>query len=494
MIEEKQDIVLISFFKNNISIRSLASYLQFNSHTVTCLFCQADLNPQNLQATIDKLTAMNVLLIGISLMTDDYLKAVILTREIKKIISVPIIWGGAHVNIMPGECLIHADMICMGEGEEALLELVGNLKKNKEIDKSTQNIWFKNGDSIVCNNLRKLEEDLDKYPFPKNDPDSFFVLNDHALEKFTEEHLGGIYSIMTSRGCPYQCDYCYNSYRKKQYRGLGRYLRMRSIKNVIEELKLALKLFPGLRYIQFWDDCFIARTMDELQLFKVLYMQHVNLPFFALIEPMIFDYEKIKLLKECGLQHLQVGIQTGSEWVNREVFNRRASNEKVIETARYINELGIKVVYDLIFNNPYETSRDIKETIDLILKFPRPFQLQGYNLIFYPGTKITERALADGHISPNHELEKSLTIQSKENSPISMGGGGKISSRFYKINYSSDDKLYWNSMVSLLASEYIPKLIIRFFRRSENPFKRVALKIFIRLYCLVASIKHRIFN
>jgi radical SAM superfamily enzyme YgiQ (UPF0313 family) len=441
-----------------------------------------------------KITELDPLLIGMSLVTDDYQKAVMLTKEIKCNLNLPVIWGGAHANIMPEECLNYADMICMGEGEEALRELLVNYNGDVLTNTSIKNIWFKTRDGIIQNSLRPLEEDLDKYPFPENDRDYFFVLSDYGLEKFTEKHLDGIYNVMTSRGCPYQCDYCYNSYRKKQYQGLGRYLRMRSIENVIEEIKQVKKLFPRLRYIQFWDDCFTARTIDELRLFKELYNRHVDLPFFALIEPMVFNYEKIKLLKECGLQRLQVGIQTGSERVNREVFNRKVSNRKVLETAKYINKLGIEVVYDLIFNNPYEAAQDIKETIDLILQFPRPFQVQGYNLIFYPGTKITDRALADGHISSNHDLKKSLTIQSKENSPISMGGAGKISDRFYKINYSSDDKLYWNSLVSLLASNYIPKSIIRFFRRSESPFKRVGLKTFIRLYTTIASIKHRIFN
>jgi anaerobic magnesium-protoporphyrin IX monomethyl ester cyclase len=487
---KKNRVVLIAFLSHSINIRELASYIRQNGYQVTCIFCQADFNADNIPLLMHKITELDPFLVGMSLVTDDFPKAVMLTKAIKDNINLPVIWGGAHVNVMPEECLNHADMICMGEGEEALSELLDAYGNDIGLNTSIKNIWFKTKDGIVQNNLRPLEEDLDKYPFPENDTKFLYVLSDHGLEGFTEEHLGGVYNIMTSRGCPYQCDYCYNSYRKKQYLGLGRYLRMRSIENVIEELKTALKLFPGLRYVQFWDDCFIARTVDELQHFKELYVEHINLPFFALIEPMIFDYQKIKILKECGLQHLQVGIQTGSERVNREVFNRRASKEKMLETAQYINELEIKVVYDLIFNNPYETTEDIKETIDLILKFPRPFQLQGYNLIFYPGTKITERALADGHISPNYDLKKSLTIQSRENSPISMGGRGRISDRFYKINYSSDHKLYWNSVVSLLASNYIPKPIICFFGRSESPFKKVGLKIFVRLYAAGASIKH----
>ena len=447
------------------------------------------MNKQNTEQLIRKISEIDPIVIGVSLVTDDYLSAVRLTGEIKSSLNIQVIWGGAHANVMPEECLKHADMVCMGEGEEALLELLGSYDERGFADTSIKNIWFRTKDDIIKNDLRLLEEDLDKYPFPDNDTDNLTILNEYGLNNLKEEDLGGFYNVMTSRGCPYQCDYCYNSYRKRQYHGLGRYLRMRSIENVIEELKMAITRFPGTKYVQFWDDCFTARTTEELKIFRDLYNQHIRLPFFALIEPMIFDYEKIKLLKECGLERLQVGIQTGSERVNRDVYNRKTTNAKILQTAHYINRLGIEVIYDLIFNNPYEMVEDLRQTIEILTEFPRPFRVQGYNLIYYPGTKITERALADGFISPGNGSGSTVTIQSKDNSPISMRGTGRISSRFYSINYSSEEKLYWNTVISLLASNYIPRSVVRFFGRSEGPVKKVLLKMFVRVYAAAASLK-----
>lgn len=485
-------IALISFLNHSINVRALASHVRRSGHEAICIFVLAQPDGSVSRNLVDFLDKRGIQLAGLSLVTDDYLAAARLTDDIKASLKIPVIWGGAHVNVMPEECLAHADMICMGEGEEALCELLQNSDGDLYSNTTVKNIWYRTDKGIVRNGLRPLEENLDKYACPENDRDFLFILSEKGLEKFSEGHLGGVYNVMTSRGCPYQCDYCYNSYRKNQYRGLGRYLRMRSVENVIDELKLALSLFPGLRYIQFWDDCFTARTTEELARFKELYNQHVRLPFFALIEPMIFDYEKIRLLKECGLRRLQVGIQTGSERVNRDVYNRKASNTKVLQTAHYINRLGIEVVYDLIFNNPYETSEDLRQTIEMLSRFPRPFQVQGYNLIYYPGTRITERALADGFISPNNGSGSTVPIQSKDNSPISMRGTGRISSRFYSINYSSEEKLYWNTVISLLASNYIPRSIVRFFGRSEGPVKKVLLKMFVRAYAAAASAKLRL--
>ncbi|SFN30236.1 B12 binding domain-containing protein [Formivibrio citricus] len=417
-----------------------------------------------------------------------------LTKSIKSELSIPIIWGGAHVNVMPGECLRHADMVCVGEGEEAFLDLLNSISRNGEPDTSIKNIWFNTPDGIIKNEIRPLEENLDKYPYPDFDFENQFVMNATGLEPIGEKHFSDEYSIITSRGCPYRCKYCYNSYRWKQYEGKGRYLRTRSIENVIDELEIAKKLFPKLKKINFWDDSFVARKTEDFVKFKNLYLEKINLPFFALIEPMAFKFDKIKILKECGLCSLQVGIQSGSERVNRDVYNRAVPNVKNIEVARQINSLGIDVTYDLIFNNPYEFKSDIKETIDLFLQFPRPFWLQGFNLIFYPGTELTDRAVQDGYIAAKNDEEDYSTIQDKSNSPISMGGGGKLSERFYAIKYNSDEKEYLNSVLSLIAYRHIPAPIIRYFAASENALKRMQLRLFVGAYIGISKIKNRLLH
>ena len=128
------------------------------------------------------------------------------------------------------------------------------------------------------------------------------------------------------------------------------------------------------------------------------------------------------------------------------------------------------------------------------MEFPRPFYLQGYNLIFYPGTAITEKALHDGFISMKKSENDYSTIQGAQNSPVAMWGNAQISNRFYKINYSFEEKLYWNTVLSLLASNYMPGYVIDYFRKSKGPFKKIALRGFIRLYTIAAAIKHSFFK
>lgn len=481
---------LISFLANSINTRLLSAYLKQNGFGATCYFCPGPLDQVHLDSLTALLKEKNTSLVCISLVTDNYASAVQVTRAVKEKLGIPVCWGGAHVNIKPEESLRHADLICLGEGEDALLELHRSLVRNGKPDTGIKNIWFKTDKGIVRNGLRDLEEDLDKYPFPDFDISSQYVLNGAGFARFDEKQFNSEYSIMTSRGCPYSCRYCYNSYRRKQYEGKGKYLRTRSVENVIAELKMAKARFPGLQRVNFWDDSFVARKMEDFVKFRELYREHIGLPFFALIEPMAFNAEKIEVLKESGLAELQIGIQTGSERVNKQVYNRPISNQKVVEVAQAVHRMGIRASYDLIFNNPYETVEDIKETIGLLLQFPRPFSLQGYNLIFYPGTDITESALRDGYIACKPEMEDFSTIQGAKDSPTVMLGRTEVSGRLYSINYDSRDKEYWNSVVSLFILKSVPYAVIRYFARSATGLKKAQLKMFVALYMWAAGVKN----
>lgn len=483
-------VALISFLTNSINTRSLSSYLKQNGHEVICLFCPVAFNQSNLNELTDILKTNDIGLIGISLVTDDYRSAVLVTGEIKKNLKIPVIWGGAHVNVKPEECLQHADMICLGEGEEALLDLVKNYSEG-EFNLSTKNIWFNTENGIVRNELRNLEENLDKYPYPDFNLVTQFVMSEKGFENLTEGHFNGEYSIMASRGCPYSCHYCYNSYRRKQFEGKGKYLRKRSIESIVDELVTAKINFKSIRKINFWDDSFVTRNILEFAKFKDLYKAKIDLPFFALIEPMAFDYKKIAILNAAGLRGLQVGIQSGSERVNSTVYNRHVSNNKVLEIAFFINKLGIDVTYDIIFNNPYETIEDVADTVKLLLKLPRPFILQGYNLIFYPETFLTDKALHDNYIMNKSGNNDFSTIQSKNDSPLATFGSSAVSNRFFLINYRSDEKKYYNSLISLIASMHVPKAIIKYFASSELAYKRSMLKKFIAIYTFVAGLKHK---
>ena len=484
----KTTIALIAFHDDAINIRALSAFLKGNGFETLCFFCQGTVTDGALAGLTGIMKREKAALAGISLVTDDFAKAVAVTRAVRKECAVPVVWGGSHADVMADECLAYADMVCKGEGEEALLELAQAIEARGEYA-GIANIWSRAGGVIARNAMRGLQSDLDRYPFPEFDSASHYYLRSGGFEQGRSGR--SMYNIMGSRGCPYCCRYCYNNYRRSGYEGKGSYVRLRSVKNIIEELSLAKETYAGLRQVNFWDDSFFLRGREEFLEFSGQYKLRVGIPFSVLGEPMAFDPEKLRILAGCGLRSIQMGLQTGSDRVNQEVYNRRVSADQMRQVAVRINEAGVKAKYDIIFNNPYETEEDVRQTLRMLLDFPRPFSLDGFNLIFYPGTQLTGQALADGFITPKPpEGEDFSAIQSDANSPLTAWGGSVVSSRFYAVRYSSRQKEYLNTLFCLLNSRFIPRTFFERLIKTKSGVLKVLVRMCVPLYLFLVRLKN----
>ena len=471
------NVLLISFNLISLNTRILSSYLKKNGHRVFLLFCTNGFNPANAPKFIELIKSINADLIGISLMTDEFPDAKIATEIIKEHLKIPVLWGGTHPSISPEESLKYADIICIGEGEEALLELCEMMEHNSDYS-SIQNLWMMRNNTIIKNELRQLEENLDKYPFSDYELTDKYILMQNECVEFTETQLNDAYDIMTSRGCPHSCSYCYNNQRRKMYYKKGKYLRYRTVDNVIEELVFIKNKFKTINFINFWDDNLVSRTVEELEIFSKIYKEKVNLPFYCLASPGKLNQEKIRLLKACGLSLVQIGIQTGSKEIS-ELYRRHTENIEIINLSKIIHKYKITAKYDVIFNNPYETKENIKETINLLLELPKPYILNGYNLIFYPGSEIYEKGLKDGYISLNSMDivdQDSSSIYSPINSPL-LNWNYKLSNRLYCCNYSIENKRYLNSLITLIPR--YPNILVRSLLFSENIISKGIVKLLL---------------
>ena len=131
--------------------------------------------------------------------------------------------------------------------------------------------------------------------------------------------------------------------------------------------------------------------------------------------------KKLKLLLNVGLFKLEIGIQTGSEDMNRKLYNRSISNTTTLKTAQIINKYITKMDYpnyQFLFCNPYETEKDLIETVTLIQKLPYPFFVQTFPFQFFPATKLHKKAQYDGLLKKEiinlHCHEKALELNNKE--------------------------------------------------------------------------------
>src|SRR3989338_556530 len=156
---KKGDVILITLYDlDSFSVRTLHAVLKEAGFNVNSLFFKR-LNSNNTMdhpslSEINRLIKMikesAPFLVGISVRSANFKLACKITEEIKKELNTLVIWGGVHSTIRPYQCLEFADIVCIGEGEGAIVELTAQLSKGLEIDK-IQNLWIKKGNEIIKN-------------------------------------------------------------------------------------------------------------------------------------------------------------------------------------------------------------------------------------------------------------------------------------------------------------------------------------------------------
>ncbi len=415
-------------------------------------------------------------LIGITLMTNFFEGSVQITRKLKEGLKTPVIWGGIHPTIRPEESMEYADIVCVGDGEEAVLELVSRMEK-REPYLDTENLWFKDNGALVKNPPRKLPRDLDIYPMPDYSMEDHHIMFDGRIQPLTDELMrqwlergtvsGYIkktgYQTMTGRGCPHKCTYCINDTLKRLYNN-DNYLRWRSTAHVINELQWVKAHFPYIGFIWISDDAFLARNIKSLEAFCREYKEKINLPFTCLASPMTISEEKMDMLVDAGLIYLQMGVESGSSRI-QELFNRKQmDNERLMKAFRIINKYKNRMYppsYDFILDVPYETDADKIDSLKLIAEMPKPFHLQPFSLVLYPGTKLYEMAKNDNLIVDEKRqiYEKSYTMREPSylNLLMTLSKNGRLPSPLLRFLVSSPavDILNSKPMKPMFKSLYV---------------------------------------
>lgn len=409
-------ITLISAatYPSDQGIRTISSVLKKAGHQVKLVFMtlSEDYSKFYTKSELNQLHNLcrNSELIGISSFVSTAPRAIQIIKFLEKRLSgIPIVWGGIHATISPSECIKDCDIVCVGEGEFAILDLVNALEKNKSINK-IKNLWIKEDNEIIKNPVRDLIDDLDKIPLPDYDTETHYILDHHKIRKFSGQDLDGAIFFLTGRGCPYGCDYCSNSLLNELYRGKRKKIvRWHSVDYIIDGILKLKKKFPSLSYFDIRDDTFSLRPIEQIKEFSEKYKEKVRLRFKCLGDPHTVSDKKIKLLVDAGCTDIIVGIQ-GTGRVNKEIYHRHQTDEQVLNAAKIINKYKNKltVMYDVITCNPYEKPEDIINMIRLLQKIPKPYFLSVNNLVFFHGSKLHERAVNEGVIKSKKDSAVTL--------------------------------------------------------------------------------------
>jgi anaerobic magnesium-protoporphyrin IX monomethyl ester cyclase len=295
-------------------------------------------------------------------------------------------FGGPHPTFFP-EIIEDRDVdgVCLGEGEGALLHLVERLQAGRSPG-DLQNWWIRDDGHVERNSLAPLVEDLDTIPFP-----------DRELLR-PKEHLlkyPGQRSIMTARGCPYRCSYCFNHAYVKLYGGKGNRVRRRSVDNVVEEA-LQLKSDYGAQFIYFADDTF--NLMDGwLAEFAEKYPRKVGLPFLCNIRANVVNEERMRAIAQAGAYSVCMGIETGNEELRNTVLKRGMTDEQIYRAASIVHDLGLRLYTTNMLGNPGSSLEHDFETVR-INQAIKPHATSVTLLQPYPRTEIRDYAASLGLI------------------------------------------------------------------------------------------------
>ena len=314
-------------------------------------------------------------------------------ENVKKEFDVFSIFGGPHPTYFPEIINTEGvDAICIGEGDYALLDLAKKLERD-EPHFSVENLWIKEDSIIHKNPLRPVVNNLDELPFP--DRNLFSPYQPRSGLSPT--------GVMTTRGCPYSCTYCFNKAFRQLYSDSGKgnpTIRRRSVDNVIEEL-LELKSRYPATYFVFWDDIFVIYP-DWIEEFTKKYKSKIGLPFNCNVRANLVNSKNVKLLKEAGCNLVTMGLEAGNDYLRNTILKRNMTKDHIINAIELIKKEGIKIQTFNLIGIPKGSIETDLETLELNIKCK-----VGYAMCFiiqpYHRTELYNIAKEEGLLNQHFE-------------------------------------------------------------------------------------------
>jgi len=335
---------------------------------------------------IDELRDLDPTLIGFSLTSLTMKPAEEVTARLRRHFNVPIIWGGAGPTVEPEVAVEHADLVCVGEGEHLMVQLAEHLDRGTDYTR-IPGLWMRTGDRVIKNAAASYPP-LDEIAIPDFAPERTVHINDDKIHRNVYPlFLRGQYPIMTQRGCPFSCNFCIESVYQDMFGKKGS-LRRRSVDIVIAELVDA-KQRLGITHVMFYDDVFTVNP-KWLQEFAPRYKAEIGLPFWCYTYPTTTRREDMQLLKDAGCVSITMGIQSGSEEMLHE-FHRPVQQQKAIEAANIIIDVGLICYFDLITKVHFEKEEHLRQTFDFLCEFPQPIRSVGFGaMVSFPKFGYTQ--------------------------------------------------------------------------------------------------------
>lgn len=301
---------------------------------------------------------------------------------------LPVVLGGIHPTLRPEESIAAPGVfaICVGEGEHPMLELCDALAAGRD-PSGIRNLWVRHDGEVRRNPLRPLITDLDALPFPDRD---LFDFN-RLLRQFPEAEFMG------SRGCPYRCAYCANHALVQLYRGKGRYVRYRSVDNLLAEIEQVLALYKPIEWLGFHDDT-LTLNPNWLREFAEKFPARIGARFWCNSTARAINEDTAELLRRAGCYEVRLGVESGNDHIRMEVLEKKVTREEIVRAFKLLKEAGIRRYAFNMIGLPFETPATMEDTLRLNQEI-RPDEVFCSVFYPYPGTRAEDICREHGWIS-----------------------------------------------------------------------------------------------
>ena len=308
-----------------------------------------------------------------------------LAREVKKRHPrLPLLIGGPHATLNPEEVMADGfDAVCVGEGEHPTLELVSQLEKGVN-PAHIPNLWIRHGQEVERNASRPFLDDLDSLPFPDRE----------MWQEWIEEREPAKHVVLLGRGCPFHCTYCCNHAIRRT--ALGIYVRKRAPARIADEIRDGLTRYPSIREVYFemetigQDKKWVMALCSELDALNRTLKRPLPFGTNFRITPHTEVDELFEALAGCNFGYLNIGLESGSEKIRREVLKREYSNEDVRRVVAAARKQGLRVNFYNLIGIPSETMADVMETVK-VNRACMPDSISTSIFFPYPGTELHAR-------------------------------------------------------------------------------------------------------
>ena len=375
--------------------------------------------PANIESILTRVLALDPLFIGFSILTGPSLiPSLAASKEVRRRSKVPVVWGGVFPSMLPRDMLRSpfVDVVAVGEGEETIVELARHYADASDRPAGLKNIpgiaYRENGTAKI-NPARPYVADPDLYPPAWGHVDIDRYLFGYRayfaqMESGSRLPAGKTGTLMTSRGCPSRCGYCYNQFVNK------RRFRAHSVRHVLAEVEW-LKKDHQITGVVFFDDNFFSDPRRALEIVRNMGLPW-NASFRADYAPRFGD-DFFRQLRDSGCRELRIGAESGSQRV-LDLMQKDIAVADIRRSAELCRKYDIRALFNFMIGLPGETWPDMRMTLDLMDDLDKMGQgVVSFGPVVYlpwPGTALFDRAVELGFHPPERPEEWAVDLGARQ--------------------------------------------------------------------------------